>query len=90
MGARRVLAGCLVLVAVLSSCTTTRVIYRDVEIPVPVPCRTPPPAVRPQLPSPGVTDAETIRALTAAFLLLQGYAVELEALLDGYRKKVEP
>jgi hypothetical protein len=60
-----------------------------VQVPVAVPCPAPAPTVRPHLAVADLpTDADPatiMRAYAASLMALQGYARELEALLDTYR-----
>lgn len=61
-----------------------------VEVPVPVPCLEPPIVERPRLPiadlKPDTPQAEANRMVAASIELLMGYAKQLEATLQGYRK----
>jgi hypothetical protein len=61
-----------------------------VEVPVPVSCPEPPVVERPRLPiadlTPETSQQDANRMVAASFKLLMGYARELEAVLQGYRK----
>lgn len=66
---------------------TTDVVKADVIVPDKAP--QPPAVSRPALPIAQITgqtsDSDTIKLYTATVRLLQGYATELETILDGYR-----
>ena len=85
---RRVVEGmvmrAIVLALMLSACAGKPQI---VEVPVPVKMTPPPVLARPSLPiaTPPLTPGEQIGAWAATVEILQNYATELEALLDGYR-----
>lgn len=75
------------LILLLTGCATTQIEYRVADIPEP------PVIVRPELPvlntKPG-DDAGTVLQLHRETIkLLQGYAKELEAALNAYRKPKE-
>lgn len=64
---------------------------RTVEIPVAVPCPSPPPVVRPELPIDSLTERSTAPEIVRAYVItvqkLIDYSRELETVLDGYRQK---
>lgn len=78
----------LSLVALLSACATTepviRVVTQRVEVPVPVPCKTPEPVV-PVFNVPALTENDTVYDKAKAFVadnqLHKGYEIELLAAL---------
>ncbi len=61
---------------------------QTVLVPVAVPCPPPPKVQRPRLPivdlKPGDSPDLIQKALLASIQLLQGYAQQLETILDGY------
>ena len=63
----------------------------EVRVPVAAPCPPPPAAVRPLLPVARIdsttSDGEVAQLYAATVLVLQGYAAELERLLDAYRPR---
>lgn len=83
----------LVFLLILGGCTQTRTVVRykpiDVLVPVPLPPLPPPEIERPELPVSQLdsvaNSADVVRAYAASLLLLKGYAIELERLLDAYR-----
>jgi hypothetical protein len=74
--------------AFLIGCAKTPQVVQ-VQVPVPVPCPEPPAVSRPALPiaqlQAGASIQEVLRAYAATVALLEGYAGQLETLLDGYR-----
>ena len=83
------------LAVVATGCTRTRAVTRtevvEVRVPVAVAPASPPDVVRPALPialiGEETTDGEVAQLYVATVLVLQGYAAELERLLDAYRPR---
>ncbi|HEX7121859.1 MAG TPA: hypothetical protein VF178_05755, partial [Gemmatimonadaceae bacterium] len=63
-------------------------------VPVALPCPPPPATARPALPiadlKPGDPPDRVVKAYAATVRVLQGYAAELEQLLEGYRERAPP
>lgn len=80
----------LILMLILAGCATTPHAV-TATLPVAVPCPPPPVITRPALPLAQLTATSTpdavMRAYVASVTLLQGYARQLERLLDGYRSE---
>ena len=62
----------------------------EVQVPVAVECPAPPHLARPSLPIKGLSaqsdPADVARAYVTSIESLQGYSLELETVLDGYRR----
>lgn len=89
--ARRVIAR-LAALAALSGCASDPIVSTrtvEVQVPVAVECPAPPTLARPSLPIKGLTPqsdpADVVRAYVTSVEALQGYSIELETVLDGYR-----
>lgn len=82
----------LIAMLILTGCATTALPPTAV-LPVAVPPPPPPVIARPALPIAEITAASApdavMRAYVASVAVLQGYARQLEKLLDGYRGTVE-
>ena len=80
-----------IFLLVLVACRAPHVEIQRVDVPVVVPCPAPPPLQRPALPiaslPPRPTHDALVKALAASIAVLQGYARELEAVIDGYRTR---
>jgi len=86
----------LILSLLLAGCGTTQPIERtttvEVKVPVPTPIPAPPDSVRPELMIYQLTDADNknpgkvVQYYKASIKQLQGYAEQLETVIDGYRK----
>ena len=74
-----------ILLSMVAGCRSRQI----VRVPVPVPCPQPPAVTRPTLPlqsTPATATAgRVIQDLVISIELLQGYAVQLEQTLEGYR-----
>lgn len=74
------------------SCTLLSACAAPVEtlIPVATPCPQPPPLIRPHLAlqdlPPVAAPSEVLRAYVITVEQLQGYACELETIINGYRR----
>lgn len=82
------LAALLALLALSGCATQTRTVR--VEIPVAAECPAPPGIARPYLPSADLATenpGDVIRACVGTVEALQGYAMELEAIVNGYRRR---
>lgn len=83
------------ILAALAACAPTRTVVQteivEVKVPVVAECPAPPAVVRPGLPISLIdsmsTDGEVAQMYVATVLALQGYAAELERLLDAYRPR---
>ena len=82
----------LIMVVALTLCGCAHTTPAPVIITAP--CPSPPIVTRPHLPAADLTanssPADVMRALIASQQLLQGYAAELETILDGYRTAPMP
>lgn len=84
----------LSLLALPFGCKEPRIEYREVKVPIAVPCPEPPPLAWPDMPlyhmERYTTDGERAKAIMLSVEILQSTLWQSFRLLDGYRTSTPP
>jgi hypothetical protein len=84
------LVGLVIILLIVTACSLQGCGWKSVLMPVAVECPVPPALVRPVWPIATLNGTETIgeqiRAWAGSLQAERGYSMELELLLNGYRK----